>query len=120
LAISVQFSKQNRYRLPVASYFDFWGDFIEGNEDKGTICEARMGNFEVRFAELKIAEEKDIQVQRSGPVDDATCTITSIFLFDAEKGVKEGLRGQFCLQRDDRVEEARLFGKTNGTGAVEG
>ncbi len=95
------------------------GDLIQWGEDEGTLGETGMGNHEAWFADLEVAEEQDVKVKGAGAVGNARRAVAAIGFFNGEEAIKEGMRGKFCVQGDNRVEKTGLISETDGGSAVE-
>ncbi len=78
-----------------------------------------MGNLKPRLAHGNAVNQKDIQVKRPRPVRNGDGAVTAEPALDLKQCFKEPARGQFGLERDGSVEEARLLGKAHRRGGVE-
>jgi hypothetical protein len=76
--------------LPVTCNHNLRGDFGERDEDKSALCQPRVRDLQAGLADLEVAQQQDIQIQRSRPVRDAVGTISAEVLFDAEELFEEG------------------------------
>ena len=77
-----------------------------------------MGYFQVRFADFKIAEEQDVQIERPGSVLDSAGAVAAKLLFQRHQADEQFSRAQRRLQFYHGIDEARLIGKTDRLGGV--
>jgi len=77
-----------------------------------------MRYLEARFAKLNVAKEQDVEIERAGVVGKRGGPVAAELLLDAEEGVEQGPWLQVGFQRNHRIHEARLVGKTNGLGTI--
>ncbi len=62
-SISTEFFEELRDGLAAAGIAEIGCDFVEGDEDEGTLGEARMGDFEAGFAKDEIAVEENVEIE---------------------------------------------------------
>ena len=108
-----------RHGCAVAGVRGLWCDLVERNQDKGPLSKSWMRKLEACFAEAEVAEHEHIQVQCTGAVGDAGGAVAAEVVFDGEKRIEQGARGEFGFKRNHCVEKARLVGVANRPGGVE-
>jgi len=77
-----------------------------------------MRYFQIRFADFKIAEEQDVQIERSRSVLDSGGAIPAKLLLQRHQPDEQFPRVQRCLQFYHGIDEARLIGKSDRLGGV--
>jgi len=95
-------------------------DFGEGDKDEGALGEAGVGNFEAGGGQDQVVVEEDVEVEGSGAVLEAGGAVAAEFVFNCQKPVEQGLRREIGFEGNNGVDKARLAGKPDGLGAVEG
>ncbi len=118
-SISTEFFEELRDGLAAAGIAEIGCDFVEGDEDKGALGEARMGDFEAGFAEDEIAVEENVEIEGARAIGDACGAVAAEFAFDEENGAKQFEWRQSGFEGDHGVEEAGLIDDADGRGGVE-
>ena len=93
--------------------------FVERNENEGALGQARVGNFEIRFADAEIVVEENVEVEGAGAVGEAGGAVAAELLFDGQQGVEQLARSEYCFKGDDGVDKAGLRGEADGRGGIE-
>jgi len=93
-------------------------DFIQRNEDEGSLSQARMRNLEAGLGENKIAVEQEVEIEGAWAVGNRARAIASEETLNREKRVKERAWRKIGFKRDDGVEKARLIGNADGRGGI--
>jgi len=96
-----------------------WRDFVERDEDKGALSEARMGNLKIGLVEDEVVVEQHVEVEGAGAVGEARSSIAAKVVFDDEQRGEQRAWGERSFELDDSVDEARLAGKADWFGGVE-
>jgi hypothetical protein len=78
-----------------------------------------MRNFEACEVENEIAEEDEIEVERTGPIGDCIQTVTAKLLFKGQQSSEEFEGRKRGVENEGGVEEARLAGESHGGRGVE-
>ena len=78
-----------------------------------------MGNCELRFADLQVAKEQNVEIQRARPIGNARRPVAAKLMLDGQQPIEQLARGERGFQRYCRVDKARLRGKTLRCGRVE-
>jgi hypothetical protein len=94
-------------------------DLDQGYQHEGALRQPRMWDLQPRLADLRVAQEQDVQIQRSRPVADALPPVAPKLLFDFQQPFQQLSRLQVRFQLHHRINESRLFGKPHWLGAVE-
>lgn len=95
------------------------GNFIEGNENKGTFSKTRVRDDKTRTAEDKVGKEEKVEVEGTGPVGKVEDAASAEVLFREEEGAEEFERSQAGLESEDGVHETRLAGVSDRGRGVE-
>ncbi len=118
-SISTEFFEELRDGLAAAGIAEIGCDFVEGDEDKGALGEARMGDFEAGFAEDEIAVEENVEIEGARAIGNTGGAVAAEVAFDEENGAKQFERRQSGFESDNGVEEAGLISEADGRGGVD-
>ncbi len=94
-------------------------DFVERDENKGALGEARVGDDKTGPTDNKVAIEQYVEIERAGAVGDAGGAVAAKVLLDEEQRAEQFEGRQIGLKGSSGVEEAGLSGEADRRGGVE-
>ena len=89
---------------------------MKRHKHKRTLSQPRMRHHQVVFAQNKIPEEQNIQVQRSRPVLHSCRAVAPKLKLDVQQRLDQIARSQICFNAHNRIQKPRLFGKSHRLG----
>ena len=94
-------------------------NLVQRNENECALGQSGVGNLKRSPADYEIVKEKNIHVESARAVLKIENAIPPEVLFDEQQSAQQLERCQIGFQRRDRVEKARLIGKSHWGSGVE-